>query len=50
MLLIDHCHQGGHVRGLLCDQCNRGIGLLQDDPDVLERAVAYLDPDGPPVK
>jgi hypothetical protein len=30
------------VRGLLCQGCNKGIGLLRDDPAIVERAAAYL--------
>lgn len=41
-LAIDHCHETGKVRGLLCDGCNRGIGLLKDDYRILERATSYL--------
>ena len=41
-LAIDHCHETGRVRGLLCDGCNRGIGLLKDDYRILESAVSYL--------
>lgn len=39
---VDHCHKTGKVRALLCHPCNGGIGLLQDDPAVLEAAIAYL--------
>lgn len=42
-LSVDHCHQTGEIRGLLCDRCNRGIGLLQDDPNLIRRAAEYLD-------
>ena len=39
---VDHNHDTGEVRGLLCNHCNRGIGLLGDDPEVLLRAIHYL--------
>lgn len=42
VLCIDHCHNTGVVRGLLCHKCNKAIGLLQDDFDVLLSAVMYL--------
>ena len=41
-LSIDHCHKTGRIRGLLCNKCNRGIGLLQDDSELLQRAIEYL--------
>lgn len=41
-LHVDHCHNTGVVRGLLCHGCNTGIGNLKDDPELLERAVKYL--------
>ncbi len=41
-LAVDHCHETGKVRGLLCDSCNRGIGLLKDDYRIIERAASYL--------
>jgi hypothetical protein len=40
---IDHDHQTGQIRGLLCTPCNLGIGNLGDDPERLRRAAAYLD-------
>lgn len=40
---VDHCHKTGKVRALLCNECNRGIGLLKDDPEILKSAVAYLE-------
>lgn len=41
-LVVDHCHVVGHVRGLLCHNCNRALGLLKDDTSVLEKAIHYL--------
>lgn len=40
---IDHCHRGGQVRGLLCGPCNRGIGFLEDNVDILRSAIDYLE-------
>lgn len=42
-LHIDHDHNTGRVRGLLCSNCNRGIGHLQDAPGILAVAIAYLE-------
>lgn len=41
-LAVDHNHENGKVRGLLCQKCNTGIGLLSDSPTLIERALAYL--------
>jgi hypothetical protein len=41
-LSIDHDHQTGGIRGLLCQRCNRAIGLLGDDADVARKATEYL--------
>ena len=41
-LAIDHDHKTGEIRGLLCDRCNRGLGLFRDSPQLLESAVRYL--------
>ena len=39
---IDHDHTTGKVRGLLCSNHNRGIGLLDDDISLLAKAIQYL--------
>jgi hypothetical protein len=39
---IDHDHVTGKVRGLLCNQCNQGIALLQENPQLLQKAANYL--------
>jgi len=41
-LVVDHCHSTGKVRGLLCSNCNRGIGMLQERVDILQNAIDYL--------
>lgn len=40
---IDHDERTGYVRGLLCTQCNVGIGMLKHDTEVLRSAIAYLE-------
>lgn len=39
---LDHCHRTGKVRGLLCKNCNTGIGLLQESEAALKGAIKYL--------
>ena len=41
-LAVDHCHSTGKVRGLLCSNCNLGIGSFKDDVTLLEKAIEYL--------
>jgi len=41
-LAIDHDHTTGVVRGTLCHRCNKGIGLLQDSPELLQAGIEYL--------
>ena len=41
-LAVDHCHKTGRVRGLLCNNCNTGLGLLGDQEESVERALSYL--------
>lgn len=41
-LCVDHCHDTGIIRGLLCRKCNAGVGLLGDTTEHLEKALAYL--------
>lgn len=41
-LAIDHDHRTGYIRGLLCLQCNTGLGNFKDDPNLLDRAKEYL--------
>lgn len=40
---VDHCHSMGLVRGILCNSCNVGIGLFNDDINIFESAILYLE-------
>ena len=41
-LVVDHCHRGKHVRGILCGKCNSGLGFFEDDILSLHNAITYL--------
>ena len=41
-LHVDHCHSTGRIRGVLCLNCNQGIGKLGEDPETFRRAAEYL--------
>jgi hypothetical protein len=42
-LAVDHNHKTGKVRGLLCSKCNKGIGLFKESPELIEKAIKYLE-------
>lgn len=42
LLCVDHDHDSGQVRGLLCDSCNKLLGFSGDSPEVLTNAIEYL--------
>ncbi len=41
-LVVDHNHENGKVRGLLCDICNRGLGHFKENIETLQNAINYL--------
>lgn len=41
-LAVDHDHETGKIRSLLCSDCNTGIGKLKDNPSLIDKAAAYL--------
>lgn len=43
VLYVDHSHNTEEIRGLLCRNCNLGIGFFRDNIDTLQRAILYLD-------
>lgn len=43
--VVDHCHRGGHTRGIICRQCNIGLGAFRDDTESMKKAIQYLEND-----
>lgn len=41
-LNVDHCHDTGTIRGLLCGGCNVALGLLKEKPETIARAALYV--------
>lgn len=42
-LVVDHCHESGRVRGLLCNACNLAVGHFNDDPRSMRSAAEYIE-------
>lgn len=42
-LSLDHSHTTGKIRGVLCHNCNHGLGQFKDNPELLRKAAAYLE-------
>lgn len=42
VLVVDHCHKTDKVRALLCDRCNRLLGVADDDIELLQAAIRFL--------
>lgn len=40
---LDHCHVSGNVRGILCNKCNAGLGMFNDELEHIRKAVLYLE-------
>lgn len=41
-LCVDHCHSTDKIRGLICSNCNSGLGFFKDNPKFLKAAIEYL--------
>lgn len=46
VLVVDHCHDTGKVRSLLCNDCNSGIGFLKENKEIMNKAIKYIDHHG----
>jgi hypothetical protein len=46
LLCFDHNHRSGQFRGLLCDRCNKALGLVDDDPEILRSLAVYVEMNG----
>ena len=42
-LSVDHCHETGRVRGLLCSNCNQALGCLKDSTELFQKSIKYLE-------
>ena len=42
---VDHCHNNGHIRGILCHACNTTLGLVKDNINHLQSLIQYLEKD-----
>ncbi len=40
---VDHCHETGKIRGLLCNGCNPGLGSFRENPEFLRNAAFYIE-------
>lgn len=45
VLCVDHCHTTGKIRGLLCNTCNRVLGMFKENKEILLNAIKYLEKD-----
>lgn len=48
-LSVDHCHKTGNTRELLCNRCNRTLGMVNDNADLLKRMIEYVQKHNPGV-
>jgi hypothetical protein len=43
-MVVDHCHETGRVRGVLCNKCNLALGGFDDSIEMLRKAIEHLTP------